>query len=130
MIWPALDYIRGLATVSAMTEPTKSQGILFNRLQSRHEADGALLSKRASGIQSLIVAALLYVGPLPSALAERHVPTAADQDDDGDVVGGCPAGGEDVELDTLADGAEDGLAALEKALVGLVSEKEDDGRVL
>jgi hAT family C-terminal dimerisation region len=108
----------------------KSQAILFNRLQSRRAADGALLSKRTSGIESRIVAALLYEGPLTSAPAAGHVPDAADEDDDGDVVGGCPAGGEDVELGALADGAEDGLMALEKALVGLISEEEDDDCVL
>ena len=68
------------------------------------------------------MAALLSEGPVPSAPAERHVPDATDANEDGDVVGGCSAGGEDVELDALADGAEDGLAALEKALVGLISE--------
>jgi hypothetical protein len=68
------------------------------------------------------VAALLFEGPVPSALAEGHVPDATDKDDDSDVVGSCPAGGEDVELGALADGAEDGLAAMKKALVGLISE--------
>jgi hAT family C-terminal dimerisation region len=104
----------------------KSQAILFNRIQSRRTADGALLAKRTSGIESRIVAALLYEGPVPSAPAEGHVPDAADEDDDGDVMGGGPAGGEDVELGALTDGAEDGLAALKKALVGLISEEEDD----
>jgi hypothetical protein len=54
------------------------------------------------------------------------VPDAADEDENGDVVGSCPAGGGDVVLGALADGAEDGLAALEKALVGLISEEKDD----
>jgi hypothetical protein len=58
------------------------------------------------------------------------VPDAADEGNNGDVVGGCPAGGEDVELGALADGAEDGLAALKKALVGLISEEKDDDYVL
>ena len=74
--------------------------------------------------------ALVYEGPLLSVLAEGHVADAAGQDNDGDVVGGCPVGGEDVELVALADGAEDGLAALEEALIGLISEEEDDDRVL
>jgi hypothetical protein len=90
----------------------KSQAILFNRLQSRRAANGTMLSKRTSGIESRILAALLYEGPLPSAPEVGHVPDAADEDDDGDVVGGFPAGGEDVELGALADGAEDGLSAL------------------
>jgi hypothetical protein len=58
------------------------------------------------------------------------VPDVADEDEGGDVVGGFPAGGEDVELGALAEGADDGLAALEKALVGLISEEEDDDCVL
>jgi hypothetical protein len=104
----------------------KSQAILFNRIQSRRAADGALLAKRNSGILSRIVATMLYKGPVPSAPAEGHVPDAVDEDDDDDVVACGPAGGEDVELGALADGAEDGLAALEKVLVGLISEEEDD----
>jgi hypothetical protein len=108
----------------------KSQAILFNRIQSRRAADGALLAKRTSGIESRIVAALLCEGPIPSASAEGHVPDAAEEDDDGDVVGCGPAGGEDVELGALTDGAEDGLAALEKALVGLISGEDDDDYTL
>jgi hypothetical protein len=46
----------------------------------------------------------MYEGPLTSAPAEGHVPDAADEDDDGDVVGGCLAGGEDVELGVLNAG--------------------------
>ena len=88
----------------------KSQASLFNLLQSRRAADGALLSKLTSRIESRIVTALVYEGPLLSVLAEGHVADAAGQDNDGDVVGGCPVGGEDVELVALADGAEDGLA--------------------
>jgi hypothetical protein len=106
------------------------QVFLFNRLQSSRDADGALLAKRTSGIESRIVAALLYGGPVPSAPAAGHVPDANDEDDNGDVVGGCPAGGEDVELGALADGADDGLSALERALVGLISDDKDDDCVL
>jgi hypothetical protein len=58
------------------------------------------------------------------------VPDTADEGDNGDVVGGCPAGGEDVQLGALADGAEDSFAALEKALVGLISEEKDEYCVL
>jgi hypothetical protein len=76
------------------------------------------------------VAALLYDGPVPSAPAAGHVPDAVDEDDNGDVVRGCPVGGEDVELGALADGAEDDLAALEKALVGLISEEKDEDCVI
>jgi hypothetical protein len=90
-----------------------SQVILFNRLQFSRDADGALLSKRTSGIQSRIVAALLFGGPVPSVPAAGQVPDAADEDYNGDVVGGCPAGGEDAEVGSLADGAEDGLAVTE-----------------
>jgi Protein of unknown function (DUF 659)/hAT family C-terminal dimerisation region len=103
----------------------KSQAILFNRKQSHRAADGVLLVKRTNGMELRMVAALLNEGPVPPTSAEAHVPNADDDvgDDDGDIVGSGPAGGEDVELGALVNGTEDGLTALEEVLAGLIAEE-------